>query len=305
MRSKFYLRTFTSLLLLCIGLSLHAQKSLNHYTNSELWKSALEQFESKNYGVARHEFSEFIKRETRVSSDRAIQAEYYKALCAVELFRPDAEEEMKAFIRKHPESNKIQSAYFQLGRQQYRNKKYNSALVWFEQVDPYQLHHRDLTEFHFKMGYSYFKRNELESARKHFYEIIEVSGDYNAPANYYYAHIAYMNKNYQTALKGLKKLEGNKTFAPIVPYYITQIYYLQEKYQQLLEYAPQFIDDASVKRGAEISKMVGLAHYQMKEYGKAIPYLKKGEKSMIREDRFAYGYCFYKQEEYANAIMQF
>ena len=291
--------------MLCIGFSTQAQKSLNQYTNVELWQSALEKFQNKNYGGARHEFADFVKRERGVSSDRSILAEFYMAWCSIELFRPDAEEEMKAFIRNHPESNRIQSAYFQLGRQQYRRKRYNAALVWFEQVDAYQLQHQQLTEYHFKMGYSYFRQKNYESARKHFYEIIEVSGEYNAPANYYYAHIAYLNQNYQTALNGFEKLATNETFAPIVPYYITQIYYLQEKYNKLLEYAPQFLDDATVKRSAEIAKMIGLSHYQLKEYQKAIPYLEKGKKSLIREDRFAYGYCLYKQKQYAEAITQF
>jgi len=305
MRSKYRLGILTSLVFLCIGFNIQAQKSLQHYSDSEYWQSAIEKFQNKNFGAARHEFADFIQRESATFSDRKTAAEFYMAWCSIELFRPDAEEEMRDFIRNHPESNKIQSAYFQLGRQQYRNKKYKSALLWFNQVDEYQLHHTDLPEYQFKMGYSYFMQKDYEDAKKHFYEIIEVSGEYNASANYYYAHIAYLDHNYQTALMGFEKLATNKTFAPIVPYYITQIYYLQEKYFTLLSYAPPFLDDVTVSRSAEIAKMIGLSHYQLKEYQKAIPFLKLGKESLTREDRFAYGYCLYKQKEYKNAIKQF
>lgn len=294
-----------SVLLFCTGYSSQAQKSLNHYSDSQIWESAMEKFQNHNFGGARHELQEFINRGESVYSDRKSQAEFYMAWCSIELFRPEAEEEMKSFIRNYPESNKIQSAYFQLGRQQYRNKKYKAALLWFKEVDAYLLKSEDLTEYRFKVAYSYFMQKDYEEARKNFYEIIDVSGDYNAPANYYYSHIAYLNKNYQTAFNGFSKLEKNETFAPIVPYYICQIYYLQEQYQELLNYAPKYLDDASVKRSDEIAKMIGLSHYQLKEYAKAIPFLEKGKKSLIREDRFAYGYCLYKQKQYAEAVNQF
>lgn len=249
----------------------------------------MEMFQNKNYGGARHEFADFLKKENDSYSDRSTKASFYMAWCSIELFRPEAEQEMKAFIKKNPESNLKQAAYFQLGRQQYRSKKYKTALQWFKKVDAYSLTTDQRTEYQFKMGYAYFQREKLEEARKYLFEIIDVSGEYNAPANYYYAHIAYLNKNYQTALNGFEKLTKNKTFKPIVPYYITQIYYLQEKYNKVIDYAPQFLDDTSVKRSAEIAKMIGLSHYQLKEYTKAIPFLDKGKKSLSREDKFAYG----------------
>lgn len=296
---------FASLFFLCLGFTVQAQKSLTHKSSNQVWQSAMEMFQNKNYGGARHEFTDFVEMEKDAYSDRSAKANFYMAWCSIELFRPEAEEEMKAFIRKHPESNLKQSAYFQLGRQQYRSKKYEDALVWFNQVDVYVLSPDQRTEYQFKMGYSYFRQKEYEKARQFFFDIIEVAGEYNAPAIYYYSHIAYLNENYQTALNGFEKLIKNKTFKPIVPYYITQIYYLQEKYTKVIDYAPQFLDDASVKRSGEIAKMIGLSHYQLKEYQKAIPFLDQGKKSMSREDKFAYGYCFYKQNKFSEAIQQF
>ncbi len=305
MRNKFSLWILTSLLFLCLSFTVQAQKSLTHKSSNQIWQSAMEMFHNKNYGGARHEFTDFLQKENDSHSDRSTKASFYMAWCSIELFRPEAEEEMKTFIRKHPESNLKQAAYFQLGRQQYRSKKYKTALQWFKKVDIYALTSDQRTEYQFKMGYAYFQREKLELARKFLFEIINVSGEYNAPANYYYAHIAYLNKNYQTALNGFEKLTKNKTFKPIVPYYITQIYYLQEKYNKVIDYAPQFLDDTSVKRSAEIAKMIGLSHYQLKEYKKAIPFLDKGKKSLSREDKFAYGYCLYKEKQFAEAVRQF
>lgn len=305
MRNKFSLWILTSLLFLCFGFSVQAQKSLTHKSSNQIWQSAMEMFQNKNYGGARHEFADFLQKENDSYSDRSAKASFYMAWCSIELFRPEAEQEMKSFIKKNPESNLKQAAYFQLGRQQYRSKKYKTALQWFKKVDVYSLTSSQRTEYQFKMGYAYFQRKKLDEARKFLFEIINVSGEYNAPANYYYAHIAYLNENYQTALNGFEKLTKNKTFKPIVPYYITQIYYLQEKYNKVIDYAPQFLDDTSVKRSAEIAKMIGLSHYQLKEYKKAIPFLDKGKKSLSREDKFAYGYCLYKEKQFTEAVRQF
>ncbi len=305
MRNKFSLWILTFLFFLCLGFSAQAQKSLTNKSSNQVWQSAMEMFQNKNYGGARHEFADFVNMEKDTYSDRSTKAEFYMAWCSIELFRPEAESEMKSFIKKHPESNLKQSAYFQLGRQQYRGKKYKEALEWFNQVDTYALNPDQRTEYQFKMGYSYFSLEKYGEARKFFFDITEVAGEYNAPANYYYAHISYLNGNYQTALNGFEKLIKNKTFKPIVPYYITQIYYLQEKYAKVIEYAPQFLDDASVTRSEEIAKMIGLSHYQLKEYKKAIPFLDKGKKSLSREDKFAYGYCLYRQKQFSEAVHQF
>lgn len=305
MRNKFSLWILIFLFFLCLGFTVQAQESLTHKSSNQVWQSAMEMFQNKNYGGARHEFADFVNMEKDSYSDRAAKADFYMAWCSIELFRPEAEKEMKDFIKKYPESNLKQSAYFQLGRLLYLNKKYSDALEWFNKVDAYALNPDQRTEYQFKMGYSYFSEKKYEEARKYFFDIIEVGGEYNAPANYYYSHIAYLNENYQTALIGFEKLIKNKTFKPIVPYYITQIYYLQEKYKKVIEYAPQFLDDATVKRSEEIAKMIGLSHYQLKEYQKAIPFLDKGKAGLTREDKFAYGYCLYKQKQFSEAVQQF
>ena len=85
-------------------------------------------------------------------------------------------------------------------------------------------------------------RNEYEEARIAFYEIKDKDQKYSTPATYYYAHIAYVQQNYETALNGFIKLSNDETFSPVVPYYITQIYYLQKRWDELLKYAPPLLE---------------------------------------------------------------
>lgn len=56
---------------------------------------------------------------------------------------------------------------------------------------------------------------------------------YASAAQYYYAHIAFVSENYETALQSFLKLKDSEAFAPVAPYYITQIYYRQKNMMKL------------------------------------------------------------------------
>ncbi|MBK6988127.1 MAG: hypothetical protein IPH33_07720 [Bacteroidetes bacterium] len=43
------------------------------------------------------------------------------------------------------------------------------------------------------------------------------------------------------------KLKDSRSFCPVAPYYITQIYYRQKKYNEVLKYAPSLLDTAATK----------------------------------------------------------
>ena len=116
-------------------------------------------------------------------------------------------------------------------------------------------------------------------AQKLFFEIKDVDNKYTAPALYYYSHIAYLNKNYETAQKGFLKLSDNPNFGPLVPYYIAQIYYLQGKYDEVINYAPALLDSANIKRQPEIAHLLGDAYFKKSKYTEALPYFEKYQKS--------------------------
>ncbi|MEZ4890464.1 MAG: hypothetical protein R2779_07890 [Crocinitomicaceae bacterium] len=81
--------------------------------------------------------------------------------------------------------------------------------------------------------------DNLKQARNNFAEVKDGDSQYAVPALYYFSHISYTEKSYQTALDGFLKLENGPGFGKVVPYYILQIYYLQGKYEQVAEYTLQ------------------------------------------------------------------
>ena len=167
-------------------------------------------------------------------STTASMLNIYMALSGAELFHPDAEQELVAFTKKYPESLKARQAYFHAGKILYKQKKYKNAVNYFEKTDISYLDNEEIPEYYFKLGYSYFSIKDYQKASKAFHEILNVESKYKTAANYYYAHVAYQNNNLNTALEGFTKLKDSESFGAIVPYYITQIYYEQQKYDSVI-----------------------------------------------------------------------
>src|ERR1700752_3567516 len=177
-----------------------AQKTIIYTHNDAEFQTAIELFQKEKYGAAQKAFLNVIKLSPDPKSLVHIDAEYYNAICAIELFNKDGELYLKQFIYDHPESPKVKSAYFYLGKYNYRKKKWRDAIDWFGKVDIYDLTTEELSEFYFKRGYSLFNVDKLSEAKKDFYEIKDVDNKYAGAAKYYYAHISYQEKNYETAL---------------------------------------------------------------------------------------------------------
>jgi len=285
-----------------------AQETQVYTTDLRWYNEGLELFEKEKFGAAIHAFEKSQNAIDDENSEAYVNSTYYKALCALNLFHKDAEFQLREFVGTYPESAKVKSAYFQLGKYNYRKKKWEKVIYWFSKTDAFSFSNNELYEYNFRMGYAYFRLEKYEKASPYFHELIDIETPYYIPANYYYAHIAYLEGNYETALNGFNKLRDNKKFGVIIPYYITQIYYKQERYDELIAYAKPMLENNKTKRKPEISKLVGDAYYTKKEYALAIPYLKfylKEGDTPTRDDYFQLAYAQMRTKDYESAIKYF
>ena len=291
---------------LCIDL--YSQKSMIYDDVDRDYKIGLELFNKQKYGAAQKKFEEVAAYYGNTNSEIKSNAEYYFAICAIELFNKDAEYLISKFLEEHGESTKTKSANFQMGKYQFRKKKYKKAIESFLRVDIYELNKEELAEYYFKIGYSYFVDQAFEKASKAFTEIKDTETKYTSPAIYFYSHIAYSNRNYETALIGFEKLKDDELFAMVIPYYIVQIYYLQNRYAKVIEYAPGLLDSASNKRAPEIARIIGEAFYRTMKYKEAAPYLeifKEKTNSYSREDMYQLAYAYYRSNNFEQAAKNF
>jgi len=313
---RFYMKVcsfFLFAFILCLGMDVRAQEPIAISDNTRIYREGLELFEHEKYVPSKLKFEEYIELENDPQHALRINAEFYRGICALYLFHKDAEFILERFVREHPDSPWKQQVYFELGAFYHKSKNFKKALEWFEFVDEKALSEKDKTAFRFKRGQSYFERGDLAKARQDFYEVKDVPGDYNQAATYYYSHIAYEQNDLETALSGFRKLESDPNFSPIVPYYITQIYYKQKKYDELLGYAPAVLDSAKVnstKRGPEIARLIGDSWFIKENYANALPYLETyheatNKANIPREDFYQLGYAYYRTGAYQKALDTF
>jgi tetratricopeptide (TPR) repeat protein len=285
-----------------------AQKTLVYAHEDADFHEALELFNNEKFTVAQRKFKKIYDRIEAPHSEIKMNTEYYVALCALELFNKDAEYLFIKFIDHHPQSPKVRVARYQLGKYNYRKRRWSTTIKWFEQVDENDLEPDELAEFHFKYGYSLFKKKKKEEAKKRFYITKNSEGDYKTPASFYYAHLEYEAGQYETAYKEFKALEDDEAFGPVVPYYITQILYLQKKYEDLIIFGSLFLDSASTKRAPEIARLVGEGYYNVGDYVKSAEYFEVFMEKSSDIDTLAYyqlGYSYYKNGDYGKALKSF
>jgi TolA-binding protein len=298
-----------ALLLTLMVLPGHGQRSSIHDEPDATYRQALELFSKERYGAARKLFLETIVKVNDPRSEVHANALYHAGVCALHLFNPDAEVHLMEFINHHPTHPRQNMARFHMGNLKYRDRQYRESVRWFAQVDTRPLSDEQVNEYRFKRGYGHLMTDDLASARQFMFQVNDPASHYYGPAQYYFGHIAYMQGDHQTALTAFEKLVDDRNFGPIVPYYITHIYYLQEKYDELLAYAPALLEDATARRGPEIARLVGEAHFRRGAYREALPYLEtyinETRTRITREDHYQIGFAYYSTRDYENAIRHF
>lgn len=297
------------LLVICVlWISSSKAQQTEIYTEADRdYKKGYELFVKEKYGAAQDVLDRFIK-ENKGSAHNLINASYYSAVSSYELFNPDAEQKLVNFTLKYPESTKTPLAWFYLGRHYYRTKRFPKALPAFEKADVYYLTGDEVAEYYFKTGYCYFSKNDNEKAAKSFHEILGVESKYQTAAQYYYGHIAYSSNNYKTAMEYFRKLDSSATFGPLVPYYITQMYYEQSKFDEVTKYGTNILQNGNPQNASEINRIVAESYYRQGDYKNALTYFSNYQQSVPainRDDRYSIAYCQYKNGNYNEAADNF
>ena len=95
-------------------------------------------------------------------SELKAEAQYYTAMCAIELYNLDAEYLVFKFVNENPENPLQNSAWFSLADYMYKKKNYPKTISYYNRVDRYFLNEKQLSEYYFQKGYCYYKNNDFE-----------------------------------------------------------------------------------------------------------------------------------------------
>jgi len=111
-------------------------------------------------------------------------------------------------------------------------------------------------------------------------------------------------QNFEAALQGFTRLNGDPTYSQLIPIYVSHIYYKQKKYNEVVNYTTSIINDVNEEHVPELSKIVGDSYFHLRNYQEAIPYLETYFNTpalKTREDNYILGYCYYNTGNFENA----
>ncbi len=280
-----------------------SQPEVQSASSGEEFRSATELFNAGKYGSALDAF-EKIREQNAPSSAYFVESEYYIAVCHLEMENRNGREQLDQFIENNPESAKMNSARFRLANAEFAQKRYKQALKEYESVDRYALSPKERELFFFNAGYCSLESGNNSKAKTYFNELRNKPGSLSDAAKYYWAHINYLEGNYDETLKELAKLENSPQYTPIIPYYKAQIAFTREQYDEVIAVAPPLMASASEERKTELSKIIGVSYYQLKKYKEAIPYIDTYTKSkeVTPQEYYVAGFCYEKSGNPDKAI---
>lgn len=294
-----------------------AQQSAWQQVN-RAYKDGLELFERGKYSSAAKQFDkvEDIRTKSTLQMDETEElsllkenVRYYQAVCALELGESDAEGQFLKYIRDYPASANSKAAYFQIGKSYYAKQDYGKAIEWFEKIDSRNLAGAENTEYRFKLAYSKFMTGDYESSKPVFTELKDQRGQYQEASIYYYAYLSYLDEEYKTALNEFERLEGSKAYENSYPYYITALYFLDKRYDDVLAYALPKLESTQQESETELLRIIAATYFikgdldESKKFYDRFQSQDQGE-TQNNQDSYQIGYINYKLGDYQKAIQE-
>src|SRR6202012_3815720 len=292
---------------LFFGLSANAHQDPSFWVN-KTYRTATTLLNNWQYVAAAEQFRLVENAKVKPNIQAQFQSEgsvrkensqYYEGMCALNLGNDDAESMFLRFIKEHPENPLAKLAYFQIGKSYFKQQKYTEALTWFDKVDAGDLGGSENVEFKYRKGYAYFATNDYKNAQLLFAEVKVKHSPYTEDATYYFAYIAYLNKDYHLALVNFERLKNSKKYEDSYPYYITAVYFLDKRYADLLAYAIPIINSTHQQHETEMLRIIGASYFAKSDYDNAVRYYSRfqeedGGKTQNTQDSYEIGYTYYK-----------
>lgn len=285
---------------------------------NKAYKTGIELFERGKYSSAAKQFDRFenisIKSSLQLDETEELSlikenVRFYQAICALELGESDAESQFLKYIKDYPASANSKAAYFQIGKSYYSKKDYTKAIEWFEKIDSKNLAGAENTEYRFKLGYARFMTEDYTAAKPLFEALKDQNSQFQEASIYYYAYLSYLDQEYKTALNEFERLNGSAAYETSYPYYITALYFLDKRYDDVLSYALPILDRTKQEHETEMFRIVAATYFIKGDLDKSKSYYDKFQaqdkgETQNNQDSYQIGYIAYKLGDYEKTITE-
>lgn len=267
-------------------------------------------YQSGHFAASQQILASFLEKEG-VEETMVEEAEFYFAANAFELRQKQASKLLKAYSKEHAYSPYLSEVHFMQGVLWVERSKFKQALKEFEQALSKDLFRQHVDACLFYKGYAHLHMQNPKAALTFFTRLhTDESSEFYLQSRYYYAYCHYALGNFVKALPDFLFVEQTKQYKDIAPYYIIQIYFAQQKYDEVLKRADSLLkDNPENDNNYELYRVLGEIHYQNGEYQEAIDALAlyqdlavKQNVALVREDLYLLGMSCYKTEKFPEAV---
>lgn len=276
---------------------------------------ATEQYQQGHYATAVQSAKKYLYgyQDNTVKPPQAAleQARYYITLANLKLNTPGIADSAKSFIATTGNPVYKQRTAHALAQHFFQRNELSDAIPYYEVAGISNLSNEEIIDAKFELAYAYFNNKQFDKAQTMFASIKELAGTYNKAGNYYYGLLAYNQGEYQDALRSFEKIQDEREYRNIVPYYIAEIHYFTGDKKQALADAQKLIKRPEKEKmyyDKELHLLAAQVLFEDRRYGEALPYFEHyyDQADQIRkEDLYEMGYSYYRVNEWQNAIEKF
>lgn len=301
-----------ALLLILIFSGISAQETTVYTELQKDYMRGVSDYEQGLFNQAYATFGRFLEKYQPVNeADYALlltHAELYRAKAAIRLDMPQGELMVLNFIQKHRPDPIATEATMEVANYYFNARHYEKAIAYYDLLDPRDLTALQQSEVRFKQGYSHFVRKEFAEAEAQFVQIRDVQNVYYYPSNYYYGMCRFFAADYPEAISSFERVMHSDTYKRYVPYYITQIYFTEQDYDRVIEYAVPKLEDTGLRDKDEMHLLVGQAYFELGDFANALPHLEYHEEhagAMRAEDFYQLAFVQYHEGHCDRAVENF
>ncbi len=306
-KMKIFFQSFTILLL---GTSSLMAQLTSFYTEpNRAYKRSAQFYEQELFAQSIAAAESFTNQEKRIDEETfrsmKMRAEVLRGKATIMNQRKEGEVLMTDFIRNYSPDPESYQAAIVVGNYYFNTGNHQEAIEYYNLVDFYNLSPEDQSELIFKKGYSYFVNKEFALAKGALNSIKDRPGKYLYPANYYLGMAYYFEEDLASAEKSLRVAEQSKSYQPYIPFYVSQILFNQQKYNDLVDYAEPRIEQRGLRKSASIKQLLGRAYFELGNYAKSLAYLEayaEKTRKMMPEDFYQLGYLHYLNKNHTEAV---
>ncbi len=253
-------------LFLVLALCTSAQESIHLFEGDYFYPKAIDNFRQELYGISMAELDHSLELDESiiVLSKSSFELDETRSI--------DLLLESISRTNSQDEQNNIRLA---IGNKYFDRKDYRNADKFYSQIHHAYLKETDNKEVNFKLGYIKLLDKKFVESESYFSKVANSVNPYTKHAQYYLGINQYHLNKVEEAVKTFEKVEDHPRYGELIPYYLSQIYFKEEKYDEVIAYGVRRLNQPNLRNKTQIYKMLGLSYLAQNQDTKALEYLEQ------------------------------